>query len=394
MSAALVPVLAVVLLDALGYTLIVPLLPMYAERFGASPFAASALFAAYPVFQMIAAVGLGRLSDRIGRRPVLVGSQLGTLASFVLLAKANSLWVLFLARALDGATAGNTTVALAQVSDVTPPAERTRAFALIGACFSIGFFAGPSLIAVLAGRGMHTAIWVAAGFSAASVILSAVLIKDARPPGVRAAAAAGRQRRGLGAMLQRRGLSALFAIHFAYALSLSVFASGFALFAERALRWSDHPYGLREIGIVCAYAALVAGVLQVFVTKRVTRAFGDQRVVLLGMLALAIDFALFSTSPGIGLVCLCTTLGGFGQAFTKPAVSALVSRRVDPTEQGAAMGALTSLTSASLISGPILGGALLQRGWLAAWALTCALSAALGAVVALRLPTDERSALP
>src|SRR3954451_3265186 len=126
----LLPIFLTVFVDVLGLTLVLPLLPYYAEHFGATPFVATTLTASFAVCQLVASPLLGRLSDKMGRKPVLVVSQLGTLVAFVILARANALWMLFLGRMIDGATAGNLTIAQAYISDVTKPENRTKAFAL------------------------------------------------------------------------------------------------------------------------------------------------------------------------------------------------------------------------------------------------------------------------
>ena len=141
----LVPIFIIVAVDVLGFTLVLPLLPFYAEHFGASPLTVGLMVSVFAVCQLIAGPILGRISDKIGRKPVLMFSQMGTLVGFIILALAGSLWMLFLSRIIDGLTAGNLSIAQAYISDVTKPEERTKSFAVIGIAFGIGFLIGPAV---------------------------------------------------------------------------------------------------------------------------------------------------------------------------------------------------------------------------------------------------------
>ncbi|MBV9305014.1 MAG: MFS transporter, partial [Acidobacteriaceae bacterium] len=142
LASPLIPIFLIVAVDILGFTIILPLLPFYSERLGASPAVVGALVSIYAVCQLISGPILGQLSDRLGRRPMLLVSQVGTLIGFLILAYAGNLWLLFLARAIDGATAGNLTIAQAYISDVTKPESRAKAFAVIGIAFGFGFLVG------------------------------------------------------------------------------------------------------------------------------------------------------------------------------------------------------------------------------------------------------------
>ena len=143
MKSPLLPIFLIVVVDVLGLTSMLPLLPFYAEHFGASPVVVGLLISSYALCQLVAGPILGQISDRVGRKPVLTVSQLGTFAGFLVLAWAPSLWVVFLARIIDGLTAGNLSIAQAYIADVTAPKDRAKSFALIGIAFGIGFLIGP-----------------------------------------------------------------------------------------------------------------------------------------------------------------------------------------------------------------------------------------------------------
>jgi len=192
---ALLPVFVIVLVDLLGLTIIVPLLPLYAASFGASPFVIGLLGAAYPVMQVIGAPLLGRLSDQVGRKPVLIVSQLGTLIGFVLMGLASSLPLLFLARLIDGFSGANIATAQAVITDKTDERNRTQGLALIGAAFGIGFTIGPVVAFValaLAGNDYRAPAFLAAGFSLLSLLLTTFWLKESLPREARAGASQGR----------------------------------------------------------------------------------------------------------------------------------------------------------------------------------------------------------
>src|SRR6185295_17248006 len=159
MSRPLVIIFLTVLVNLIGFGIIIPLLPFYAQTFGASPVTIGLLFAIFSLCQLIAAPALGDLSDRYGRRPVLIFSLLGTVVSFVMLALAHTLTLLFLARIVDGLSGGNISTARAYVADVTEPKDRARAYGFLGAAFGLGFIFGPALGGVLAKYGYTAPIW-------------------------------------------------------------------------------------------------------------------------------------------------------------------------------------------------------------------------------------------
>src|SRR5436190_23849314 len=168
-TSPLLSIFLIVLVDVLGLTIILPLLPFYAESFGATPAVVGLLVSAYALCQLIAGPPLGHLSDRVGRRPVLLVSQIGTCIGFIMLGFAQTLWLVFLARIIDGLTAGNLTVAQAYISDVTEPQNRAKAFGLIGVAFSLGFLVGPALSGFLAQYSNQYPILAAAALSFTSI---------------------------------------------------------------------------------------------------------------------------------------------------------------------------------------------------------------------------------
>ena len=252
----LLSIFLIVLVDVMGLTIILPLLPFYAESLGATPSIVGMLVSAYALCQLIAGPPLGQLSDRVGRRPVLLVSQMGTLAGFLMLAFAQSLWLVFLARIIDGLTAGNLTVAQAYISDVTEPQNRAKAFGMIGVAFSLGFLVGPALSGFLAPYSNQYPIFVAAALSFTSIMCTYFLLPSApvhpKPEGEKS-----RRWKSYVEAFSDGTLAPLMWQFFAFAFAFAMFISGFALFAERRFVYHSTPFGAKEVGYVFAYLGLV-----------------------------------------------------------------------------------------------------------------------------------------
>src|SRR6478672_7131496 len=180
-SSPLLSIFLIVLVDVLGLTIILPLLPFYAESMGATPRIVGLLVSAYAICQLIAGPPLGHLSDRVGRRPVLLVSQIGTCIGFLILGFAHTLWVVFLARIIDGLTAGNLTVAQAYIADVTEPENRAKSFGIIGIAFGLGFLVGPALSGYLAQFSKTYPILLAACLSFTSIMCTYFLLPSVIP---------------------------------------------------------------------------------------------------------------------------------------------------------------------------------------------------------------------
>ena len=177
----LLPIFLIVAVDVLGLTLILPLLPFYAEKMGATPTEVGLLVAVYAACQLVAGPLLGQMSDRTGRKPLLLVSQFGTLIGFLILAYAHVLWVVFVSRIIDGITAGNLSLAQAYIADVTEPENRTKSFAVIGVSFGIGFLIGPAISGYLSTFGYQYPIFAAAALSATSILATYFLLPSVTP---------------------------------------------------------------------------------------------------------------------------------------------------------------------------------------------------------------------
>jgi MFS family permease len=396
LKSPLLPIFLIVVVDVFALTLMIPLLPFYAERFGATPLQVGALASGFALCQLIAGPFLGALSDRFGRRPVLLVSQLGTFAGFVLLARATSLWMVFAARMIDGATAGNLSVAQAYIADVTPPDRRARAFGLIGVAFGVGFFLGPWVSGALSQRDVRLPVWAAAALSALSILATLTLLPGHRPPAREEAGAQGR-RLGLLSfgryreLVARPALTAVFAQFFLFQFAFSLFSQGFALFAERRfVTDAGAHWGPREVGRLFAYAGFLGIILQGGAIGRLVARFGERRVANSGFAAFALGYSLLAAARDLPGVLLATTVSAYGGGAPRPALTSLVSQRAEGHEQGLALGCTQSLASVAQVLAPMLGGALIDHGWLTAWALTPAAVAVVALAVRVpAAPTDR-----
>lgn len=381
---SLLPVFLIVLVDVFGMTLVIPLLAIYAESFGASPLQATLLISVFAACQLVSGPLLGHASDRVGRKPLLIISQIGTFIGFVVLARATSLWMVFLSRIIDGATAGNLSLAQAYISDHTTPDNRARAFGLIGIAFGLGFFVGPSVTGYMADAyGLSAPIYLAAGMSATSVLATILLLRPGQP--------ATQMARGTALKLStyvqyfsRPKMGSFLLQFFVYILSFSVFVSGFALFAERRFTWDGHPFGPREIGFAFSYVGLLGIFLQGILIHRLVSKFGEPAVILAGFVALVAGYITLGLAGTVLALMVAGTISSFGNGVLRPALTAVISRLARPHEQGVVLGVTQSMASLASIMAPPVAGWLIGHGQLTLWAWLAALMAVLGTFLAFR----------
>lgn len=383
MKNPLVAIFLIVAVDVLGLTIVIPLLPFYAEHYGASPFVAGLVVTTYAVCQLVSGPILGQLSDRLGRRPVLLVSQMGSFIGFLILAFANSLWMVFLARFIDGVTAGNLSIAQAAISDFSKPEDRAKSFALIGISFGLGFLVGPAISAFLSGYGYQYPVLASAALSFISIVATYFLLPEKPAGGI-----------AHGARLSVMNWSAylkyfkdprlaplLFQFLF-FAFSFAIFLSGFPLFAERRFWWHDKPYGPREVGYLYALAGFLGVIVQGGFVGRLVKRFGETSLVVASFALSCAGYTLMSGATLLPNLVLAIVIFSFGHAVLRPSITSLVSRSADSSEQGVVLGLTQSLNSFAQILSPMLGGLLIEVGWLTAWALVPAVLSACGCLLA------------
>jgi len=379
-SSPLLPIFLIVVVDVLGFTIILPLLPFYSERLGASPTVVGAVVSTYAICQLIAGPILGQLSDRHGRRPILLVSQAGTLVGFLILVFARHISLVFLARAIDGATAGNLTIAQAYISDVTRPEQRARSFALIGIAFGFGFLVGPAVSGFLARYGYEAPIMAASALSFTSILCTWLLLPrrevihqynedtaaDSGPGGRRLSLISWNQ---YGRYFRDRELARLLIQWLLFSFSFSTFISGFALFAERRYTWGGHPVGVREVGYIFAFTGFIGIIMQGGVVGQLVKWLGEWRVVQIGFLTSFVGDICIGFTRTIGQLLWVAGLSNVGGAGLRPALTSLISQKADKREVGVVIGLTQSLMSIAQITAPLISGVLIDNRLLTTWAI-------------------------
>jgi len=373
LKSPLLAIFLIVSVDVLGLTIILPLLPFYAEKLGASPAVVGMLVSTYALCQLIAGPILGRMSDHMGRRPLLLVSQLGTFIGFLILAYANALWLVFLSRVIDGVTAGNLSLAQAYISDVTKPEERAKSFALIGIAFGMGFLIGPAISGFLVQYSYQYPIFAAAALSATSILSTYFLLPRHTP----VAADTPRKFTVLDwgnylRYFREPALGPLLWQFLAFALTFSLFMTGFPLFAERRFVWHGHPFGAKEVGYIYAYLGFLGVILQGGLMGRLVKAFGEINLVRAGFFVAMAGLAALAFTSSIPILLVVAAAASLGTGLNRPALTSLITQRASRSEQGAVLGITQSLNSLAAICAPTAAGFLIDHSLLAVWALLAA----------------------
>ncbi len=346
-----------ILIDLIGFGIVIPILPLYADRFGASATTVGFLLAIYSAMQFVFSPLLGKLSDRVGRRPVLLGSILGTSLGFLIMGLANTLWLLFLARVVDGVTGGNISTAAAYIADVTPPEERSKGMGLIGAAFGIGLIIGPAVGGVLSHISMAAPFLFAAALAAANAVALYFMLpeslKEEHREHARRASVWRTLRESAGWQLRGVLVTAFFAT-----LAFSMLTATLALFTNKD---ANFLYDATHNGYLFAYMGLIGAIIQGGLMGRLSRAFGDKPLAIAGALLTAAAMFLLPASSTLALLVLACTGIGVGNSLLTPTLNALASKAVDAASQGSILGVMASAGSLARILGPPLGGWLLSR---------------------------------
>jgi MFS transporter, DHA1 family, tetracycline resistance protein len=342
-----------IFVSLIGFGIIIPLLPFYAQTFGASPTTIGLLFASFSAAQFVASPVLGHASDRWGRRPVLLFSLLGTVASFIVLALAHSLAMLFVARVIDGLSGGNVTTARAYVADVTPPEDRAKRYGLIGAAYGMGFILGPALGGAFAHISYTAPIWLAAVLAAIATVLAWAWLPE---PERHQAIDAPPWWRSLPSLVRRKGLGTLLGIDWLYWSTFAVYQTTFALFGQQRFGWDA-----MHIGYILAGFGLLGVIVQVAVVGPLTRRFGDKRTLVMGLGCAAIGLASGALAFRVPVFLIALVPAALGIGLCNPTLTSLISKSVDPSEQGLMQGAASALESLGRALGPIWGNAVLEH---------------------------------
>jgi DHA1 family tetracycline resistance protein-like MFS transporter len=357
-------IILVVFIDLLGFSLILPLLPYYAETFQASGFVTGLLVAAYAAAQLIGAPVLGRLSDRFGRRPLLLASIFGTFLGFLLLGFANTLWMLFAARIIDGFTGGNLSIAQAYISDVTDAKDRSKGLGLIGAAFGLGFIIGPVTGGFLSQWGYAVPAFVAAGMSFINLCLIYFWLPESLTAEKRAAMTDKKPAVSLGALftaLKRPFTGPLLTTRFFFGVAFAVFQTIFSLYTLAKFNLAA-----RDTGLILTYVGVLATITQGFLIGRITKIFRDDVLIVSCAGLMAVSLVGWALAPSVFALLVVLTPTALAGGILNTMLSSTLTKAVEPQEIGGILGLSASVESSTRILAPIIGGALLQS--LGTWA--------------------------
>jgi DHA1 family tetracycline resistance protein-like MFS transporter len=394
MSSPLIPIFLIVFVDILGFTIILPLLPFYTEKYGGSPSVYGLLVTSYAACQLFSGPILGQISDTVGRKPLLLVSQVGTCLGFLLLGFSTSLLMIFISRLIDGVTAGNLPLAQAYISDVTEPQNRSKALGFIGISFGLGFLIGPAISGFLSQFGYSYPAFASAFMSFLSIMATIFLLpgkkdlppKPEAPPAERTNILHPRK---YFKFFKDTKLRNLLGQYFMFGFGFSMFISGFALFAERRFSTPGHIFGAKQVGYLYAYSGLLGVIIQGGLIGRLVKKFGEARLVVWGFAAMTIGYAAVGWVSTVPILLIIMIFGSFGTGVLRPVITSLITQNAPRHEQGLILGLGQSLQSIGQIIAPLIAGFLISQYLLAGWAITAAASGVIGLFLALRLKFER-----
>ncbi|MEI9992789.1 MAG: MFS transporter [Rhizomicrobium sp.] len=348
--AALPTLLSVMFINLLGFGIIVPLLPFYAKSFQASTWQVALIFSAYAIGAFFGEPFWGRLSDTIGRKPILISTVTGNCLCYLALAFAPNIYVAFFVRLLGGMASGNGAVIQGYIADVTPPEERSGRMSWLGAAYNIGFIVGPALGGLLANpaaghAGFRTPLLIASSLSAICVVGLTVFLKESRV------------RRRIGHKPSRWAvvahaatnpvISRLMMVTLLAGCAFNGIESVFGLWTQARFDWN--PW---DVGLAFAVTGIVAAFCQIFLAGPASKRFGEARILAFGMLLTAVCTTLQPFSSGGFAIVTLLSISAFGQSIAWPNVSALLSRSVDLDHQGQYLGLNNAVAGLARLVGP------------------------------------------
>lgn len=348
-----------IFIDLLGFGILIPLLPFYAESLGASAFVVSLLMAAYSLAQFLFAPLWGRLSDKYGRRPIIMIGLFGTGVSFVLFGFANTLFLLFLSRILGGIlTAATLPTAQAYVADITSEQERAKRFGLLGAAFGLGFVFGPAIGGLLSVYGYGVPAFFAAGLAFLNLLGAFLWLPETYTPTNTV-----RKEykiidvKGMWDSITHEHIGALIIILAFIALGFSQLQGIYALFAEARFGLSA-----KDVGIILFFVGAVSVFVQGFLVGKIVKLIGEIKTIILGTAILGVSYTLIGLSSTMLFLSIITAINAAGFAIANPSLTALISERCKKDEQGTMLGLAQSWGSLARVVGPPFAGVLFGFG--------------------------------
>jgi MFS family permease len=347
--------IAVIFINMLGFGIIVPLLPFYAKSFDAPAWQIALIFSAYSVGAFFGEPFWGRLSDKYGRKPLLISTITGNCLCYLALAFAPNIWVAFAIRLLGGLAAGNGAVVQGYIADVTPPEKRARLLSYQGAAWNVGLIFGPMVGGIFAQPsagpvGFRIPLFMAAGLAALCVVAIMVFIRESK---TRDRAITHRPSRwsAIGGAIGHPVIGRLMLLTFLVGFAFTGIESIFGLWAQAKFAW-----GPREVGVCFAFTGVCAALTQTFVTGRLSEKYGPGPMLAIGMGVTAIAAAGQTLSPGGAVTIALMCLTAVGQSVAWPNVAAMISRTADPHRQGQILGLNNAMGALARVVGPFCAG--------------------------------------
>jgi MFS transporter, DHA1 family, tetracycline resistance protein len=355
----LLAIFLIVFINLLGFGLILPLLPYYAETFGASDTTIGLLVASYAAAQLIGAPILGRLSDRYGRKPILLLSLFGTLVSLLMLGFGKTLLILFLARIFDGLTGGNISVAQAYITDVTDEKSRAKGLGMIGAAFGLGFILGPASGGFLSQYGYAVPAFTAAGLVAINLLMVVFWLPESLAPEKRSTQSTKQPRisfTALIAALRRPYSGSLLIIRFFFGLAFAIFQTIFSLYALRRFNLEA-----QQTGFILTYVGVLSVIVQGFVVGKLNERFSDHLLILSSTILMGFSLLAWAFAPSVPILLIILAPIALSGGILNTILSSALTKTVQAEEIGGILGLSSSIESSTRVIAPTLGGLLLDQ---------------------------------
>lgn len=342
--------------EVLGFSLILPFLPFFAQDYGASPLVVGLIFASFSFFQFFSAPIMGRLSDFYGRKPMLILSQLSTFAGFIILGLSTNLWMIFASRIVDGLFGSNWTIAQAYLSDISTREERSQAFGLSGMAFGFGFLIGPAMGGYLSQYGYHIPSFVAAAVSLLTVFLTIFFLKETvHRKEIRNADFKIIDLAQVRSYFSNKKTSVKLWQFLAFIMAHVTWVTSFALYAERQIG-----FNAQDIGYALTYVGVISILFRGVLLGKMIRYFGEQKLRFIGAVSMVVGLLISAFITEGWMFFPVITFFAFGAGVMRPLTMGSISKSVSEDEQGAVIGVANSLGSIAQIFAPILGGLLIH----------------------------------
>lgn len=373
-------ILIIQITEVMGFSLILPFLPLFARDLGASPLTIGLILTSFSLFQFISAPIMGRLSDHYGRKPMLIISQLSTMISFIILGFANSIWLIFLSRIVDGLFGSNFTIAQAYLSDISTKKDRSKVFGLTGVAFGFGFMVGPAVGGSLSRFGYSLPSFIAAGITFITILTTHFLLKETvkRKKDIKISIKIFEFSYFKKYFSSKKISPKLWAL-FSFLLGHQIWVSTLALYAAKQLG-----FGAQEVGFVLMYIGIISIVIRGFLLPKLIDWIGEKRLTYIGLGSMILGMLIILLVRTWPFLLVAVSFFSFGGGAARPLLTGAISNSVSGKEQGAILGLSNSLGSISQIFGPLIGGLVINYFIPGILGLTSALVIAIGLFMMLR----------